>query len=463
MRSLHVRILLTCFATLLVALMAFVPLSMRVSGRTTRRAFERVYALQLEQAVDAYKRAGVPALSAFLEKLNAFGSEHYLTDAAGRDLLTRRDHSALLRGAPDILGILMSDGSPKIDGRLVMTLLDPSGRYRFIVVADPPFPASSFAPYYLLMLAAVVCCSWLIAVGIVTPLRMLSNAVDRFGRGELKARVSYDGRNEIGDLARSFNNMADRTETLLTAERRLLLDISHELRSPLARLNFAIELSRTASDRDAAVDRLQKETDRLTDLIGGLIEVTRVEGDPSIRRSEEVRLAEIVREVVDWCAVEAEVRRCRVMVHGASLRTIRGDAELFRRAIENVLRNAIRYAPQGTAVDVSVDEKPSALVVSVRDWGPGVPAELLSRIFEPFFRVDNARRPDTGGMGLGLAIASRAVQLHQGTLTAEDAGPGLRVTMTIPLGPAQVISPRSSQHTGSESLDARGRSLAVRP
>jgi two-component system sensor histidine kinase CpxA len=453
MRSLHVRILLTCFATLLVALLVFVPLSMRVSGRTTRRAFERVYALQLNQAVDAYEKGGLSAVSAFMSKLDAFGSEHYLTDANGRDLLTGRDHTSLLKGDLDILGILMSDGSTKSDGRLVMMLPDSTGRYRFVVVADPPFPASSFAPYYLLMLTAVVCCSWLIAVGIVSPLRALSIAVEQFGRGDLTARVKYNGRNEIGELARSFNDMADRTQTLLTAERRLLLDISHELRSPLARLNFAIELSRTASDRDAAVDRVQKEADRLTDLIRGLIEVTRMEGDPSTRRSGEVRLGAIVTDVVDRCSLEAEVRKCRVVTFGSSGRAIRGDAELLRRALENVLCNAIRYAPQGTHVDVSIEEKASALVVAIRDRGPGVPEELLPRIFEPFFRVDDARGAATGGMGLGLAIAWRAVHLHQGTLTAEDAKPGLRVTMTIPLTRATMASPReSSRNTWPEAI-----------
>jgi two-component system sensor histidine kinase CpxA len=227
--------------------------------------------------------------------------------------------------------------------------------------------------------------------------------------------------------------MAERIGTLLTAERRLLQDISHELRSPLARLSFAAELARTAEDRDAAIARMKKEIARLTDLVGGLIQVTRAEGDPAAGSSEGLRLDELLGEVVDDCRVEADARNCRLAFNAGREINMHGDREVLRRAVENVLRNAIRYTPAGTSVDIQLDDTEDAARISVRDYGPGVPAEALPKIFQPFFRVDDSRYTATGGVGLGLAIASRAIGLHHGKLWAENTDPGLKVWIELPL------------------------------
>jgi two-component system sensor histidine kinase CpxA len=227
--------------------------------------------------------------------------------------------------------------------------------------------------------------------------------------------------------------MAERITTLLTAERRLLQDISHELRSPLARLSFAAELARTAGDREAAIARMKKEIDRLTDLVGGLIQVTRAEGDPAAGNSESLRLDELLGEVVDDCRVEADARGCRIDFSATRELTMQGDREVLRRAVENVVRNAIRYTPAGSSVDVQLDATGGAARISVRDYGPGVPDDALPKIFQPFFRVDDSRHTATGGVGLGLAIASRAIGLHHGKLWAENTHPGLRVCVELPL------------------------------
>jgi two-component system sensor histidine kinase CpxA len=145
-------------------------------------------------------------------------------------------------------------------------------------------------PYYFLIFAAVALVCWLLAVNIANPLRDLSRAVERFGRGDLSVRLKSRRKDEIGDLSRSFDRMAERIGTLMTGERRLLQDVSHELRSPLARLSFAAELVRTAADRDAAVERMKREIDRIADLVGTLVEVARAEGDPSATRLEPLRL-----------------------------------------------------------------------------------------------------------------------------------------------------------------------------
>jgi two-component system sensor histidine kinase CpxA len=305
--------------------------------------------------------------------------------------------------------------------------------YRWIVVAHPTGDPWSFLPYYLLVLLAIALLCWLLAVNLASPLRGLARTVDRFGRGDLSARVRSRRRDEIGNLARAFDEMAERMETLLTAERRLLQDISHELRAPLARLSFAAELSRTADDRGAATVRLKKEIGRLADLVGALLQVTRAEGDPSSRNMTDLPLDDFLREVIDDCAVEAEARGCRVHLEASESLHFRGDRELLRRAMENIVRNAIRYAPEGTPIEVKLASARDDAEISVRDYGPGVPEAELPKIFKPFFRVDESRNSSTGGVGLGLAIAHRAVMVHHGTMTARNADPGLMVSIDLPL------------------------------
>lgn len=427
MRSLSVRILLASLGTVLVSLAAFLLTFRAVSGPAMERLIHHFQARQIEDALDALKRGGPPEAARYLERLDrSLGATHFLTDTAGRDVVTGDDRSALLNRPRPWLG------PPRLDDRIVVIEPSPDGQYRLIIVAPPPFNIWSFAPYFALIIAAIAVLCWVLAVGIVTPLRAVGAAVDRFGQGDLTVRVPTTRRDEIGALARTFNHMAERIQTLLAAERRLLQDISHELRSPLARLNIAIELARTAEDRNAAARRLQKEVDRLTGLVGALLEVTRVEGDPSARRSEVVRVGEVLQDVVQSCSLEAEARRCRLVVRNHSERSVKGDPELIHRALENVVRNAIRYAPPDSDVELHTEDGATGVVVSVRDTGKGVPDTLLPRLTQPFFRVEDARDASSGGTGLGLSIAHRALQLHHGTLVAENAHPGLRVTLTFP-------------------------------
>ncbi len=277
----------------------------------------------------------------------------------------------------------------------------------------------------------VVLLSYVLALHLTSPLRRLQKAVEQFGRGDFSARVKSRRRDELGQVARTFDQMADRMQTLLAAERRLLLDISHELRSPLARLAVAVELARSGEDREAALNRIEKEADRLNSLVGELLQVTRAEGDPRSLRDEAVRLDELLRDLVDDCSVEAKARDCRIELKANPPAQVRGDRELLRRAIENVIRNAIRHAPRETPVEVSLS-KDGCASIRIRDYGPGVPEEHLPRIFDAFYRVETDRNRGSGGVGLGLAIARRAVELHKGRIVARNSAPGLTVEIDIP-------------------------------
>jgi two-component system sensor histidine kinase CpxA len=198
-------------------------------------------------------------------------------------------------------------------------------------------------------------------------------------------------------------------------------------------LSFAAELTKTAEDRHAAAARLRKEIDRLTSMVGSLLQMTRLEGDPSSSNQEEVPLETLLRDLVEDCRVEAEARGCRLMLDAVTAPPVIGDRELLRRAVENVIRNAIRYAPEGTPIETHLECALDAALITVRDYGPGVPEELLPKIFTPFFRVDASRDNATGGVGLGLAIAQRAVTLHRGRLRARNMEPGLLVSIELPL------------------------------
>jgi two-component system sensor histidine kinase CpxA len=238
---------------------------------------------------------------------------------------------------------------------------------------------------------------------------------------------------ELGELARTFDRMADRIETLLAAERRLLLDISHELRSPLARLGVAIELARSGENLEPALNRIQKESDRLNALVGQLLQVTRAEGDPSSLRRDPVRLDQLVEQLVADSSLEASSQGCEVRYEAREAVTVAGDAELLRRAVENVIRNAIRHAPRETAVEVTLARNNGQVVVDIRDHGPGVPDDALPRLFDAFYRVETDRNRASGGIGLGLSIARRAIELHKGAIRARNARPGLEVELELPV------------------------------
>lgn len=431
MKSVYAKILLWCFATLLVSLLAFSMVTRFVETRSAGMGgpMARFDQYVLWQAAQAYESGGAEKLAANLRQVATItGTERYLTNSAGRDLISGEDRSSML-----IMGPPKWPAPWRMGSRLAVAIPSADNRYRLITIADPPFSFRSLIPYYLLILAAVALVCWALAVSLASPLRDLARSVDRFGRGELSVRLNSRRRDEIGELSRSFDRMADRIGTLLNAERRLLQDVSHELRSPLARMSFAVELARRPHNREFAIERMKSEIERLTDLVSSLLEVTRSEVDPHARKQESFAISGVLQELADDCRIEADAHRCHLAVETRADPCIRGDRELMRRAFENVVRNAIRYAPEGTSVEIRLDATGSSAVASIRDYGEGVPEEHLDKLSQPFFRVDSSRNSSTGGIGLGLAIAQRAIRLHNGKLLVANAHPGLEVSIELPV------------------------------
>jgi len=432
------RILIWFLGILLFSFAGFILTNVWRSRRAPGEdLFRRLNRYQIHQLVTAYEGGGAPALRQALHLINQdFGATHYLLNSQGIDLATGENRSALENEALQARHFALP---PR---RILLKLPSSDGRYVFMIDGGyAPGPLANIAVYGWIVVAIVLLC-YVLAWTMAKPIQHLRDKMVRFGAGDLASRTYAKQKDELGDLARSFDDMADRIATLLTAERRLLQDISHELRSPLARLRFALALIPNSPDPAAAMERANKEVDRLATLIGELLQVTRAEGDPQSRNVSAVGLDAFLADLVQSCRIEAEARDCKLNLQVEDHLTWSGDRELLHRAVENVIRNAISYSPRGSAVDVELAHVRSEIVIRVRDYGPGVPETELDNIFRPFYRVEDHRARNQGGVGLGLAIAQRAVAVHHGAIRACNANPGLALEIRFPA--PETISPRLS-------------------
>jgi two-component system sensor histidine kinase CpxA len=426
--SIPAKVTLWSIAALVISLAVFIFVVNDAIKTSIRADFEQFSRVLFHEAVATYQSEGSSGLSRYLRELNRQGgTQFHLTDSRGRDLETGDDRSTSVRKT-----IGQHREIDRERGQFTIAIASNDGKFIWLVYGHPPSLAS-FAPFYLLLLATVATLYGLITIKIAAPLRRLTLIVERFGDNELTARADTRSKDEVGNLGRSFNMMAERIHTLLNAERQLLQDVSHELRSPLARLTFEAEMVRKTTDRDAAAVRLRREIERLSELVGTLIDMARAEGEPGTIEITDFSLNELLQSTVEDCEMEAAARGCELFLAFSDVVEFRGDEELLRRALENVVRNAVRYAPSGTRVEVSMHRKDGNAVITVRDQGPGIPVDLVEKIFDPFFRVDSSREEKTGGLGLGLAIARRAVRVHHGDIVAEAGNPGALMRITLPV------------------------------
>jgi two-component system sensor histidine kinase CpxA len=304
-----------------------------------------------------------------------------------------------------------------------------------------------------------------LALYLTGPITKLRRATHQLATGDLSTRVASQmgkRRDELADLGHDFDVMAERMENLLQSERRLLGDISHELRSPLARMQVALDLAGQSADEETRgfLERIERESARLNDLIGQLLTLTRLETAATETRRQSVDLAQLVAEVAGDADFEARGQNREVRVTNSEECAALGHAELLRRAIENVARNAVRYTGEGTTVEIALRRERASTpasgssnekahspradgeqaVISVRDHGPGVPEAALEKLFDPFYRVGDARDRQSGGVGLGLSIAARAAAFHGGSIAAFNApGGGLLIEIRLPIVKAGVL------------------------
>jgi len=445
-RNLFLRFFLSFWAATVLVLIVTVLTTLWLASERWSRDQDRQDELA-RQASAVLATDGVPGLRAWIRAQQRAVAPGFLF------LLDHDGHDILGRPVPDSLQARVGhrpfpnpeDGRRSArEMRMLSQLVSPTNetfalslvRRRggpFGIFASPETPL--VAAVITLIVGTIVC--FMLARFLSAPIHQLRLATHAIAAGDLDVRVAGvvgGRRDEVAMLALDFDAMAARLRVLLESRQQLLRDVSHELRSPLARLQIALGLARRpGADLDRELDRIEHETQRLDELIGEIMRLCRLD-DPARRLDlEPVALDELLDSLCESARLEADARGVRVDLRATPDLTLRGDRELLHRAIENVVRNAIRFSPPGGLVSITATAAADGVLIQVGDQGPGVPAELLGRIFEPFFRVGSARDREGGGNGIGLAITARVVGLHGGAVSARnrDSG-GLQVELRFP-------------------------------
>ena len=379
-----------------------------------------------------------------------------LFDPDGKPLCQQVDESLLAPAMAKLRkdGYLLGErhGAGYLQG---IEVWDKSNR-NFFYLMRGTYPTKVYIPYreifsrlFVGLIVSVVV-TFVIAKIITRPIGRLREAARQLAAGNLSARAMWPKANrESGDelrgLVYDFNVMAARLESLVDSHKLLLRDVSHELRSPLARLSVALEWAREEAQPgiEDQLERMENETTRLNALIGQLLSLSHLESTMSLPVKQPFSVEDIVEQLLPDVEYEAKGRDCHISFvnAGSGASDVLGNPELLGRAIENVIRNAIAYTAEGSLVEIELSHQGGVgkgfVVLQVRDHGPGVPEAALQSIFHPFYRLDGSRQRSTGGFGVGLAITERAVQLHGGDVVATNAAEGgLVVEMRLPAAAA---------------------------
>jgi two-component system sensor histidine kinase CpxA len=458
MKSLFLRIFLSFWMA--QALFVVLAILVTVAFRPRGSSWEPLRTTTLNEAVSAYEQGGAQQAREYLDGVVA--TQHvraYLFNEQGEEV----SH----RGAPDWAVRMLNSGSPSPrDGFIIPapkvlkeSRASSDGQHRYtLVMGLPPGPRVFLGPRGMpipgviigVITSGLVC--YFLAWYLTEPIVRLRAATRQLAAGDLTARSGAPAskrRDEVAGLVRDFDAMAERLEMLVKAQSRLLNDISHELRSPLARLNVALGLARQRAGVESTdmLDRIELEASRLNELIGRILTLARLEDGEQRVPQTPVPLGELVAGVAEDAEFEAQERHCHVhTVIPEGDWGVRGNDSLLHSAVENVVRNAIRYTQEGSSVEIELtgEKRPGGAeaVLRVSDSGPGVPEDALGKLFEPFYRLDDARGRLTGGVGLGLAITERAVRFHGGKVSAFNrAEGGLMVEIRLPLstdGPGSI-------------------------
>ena len=397
---------------------------------------------------------GETATRQWLRAASGFGPVGvYLFDPRGRELLGRDTSITVHEAAAVAFGMPPSAETPyggvldgeRLRARTVRTR--EGGVYAAVAALEGSFLSrllsrrpSWFWQNLGVAMAVSALFSLLLAWYVAAPLQRIRASTRRFAGGDLDARVGtlrFGRSAEIAALASEFDAMAERIKALVDSHRRLVRDVSHELRSPLARQRVALELARggDGAQVSASLDRIECESDRLEAMLAQALELSRLE-TASVPMHDRVELDTLLEDVITNADYEGAPRGRKVVLQGTARVALTGSHQALYGAFENVIRNALAYTADGSAVGVRLAREGANAVLRVRDHGPGVPDAELGRIFEPFYRTDTARHRSSGGTGLGLAIARRAVECHGGSIAARNAdGGGLEVVIALPAIP----------------------------
>ncbi len=424
------------------------------------RPLTRLVTIQVDAVSAVLKYSGESAAKAFVQEIADKSPLQLLVLNTQNKEIIAVSEAAIV----DINIIVQAKQQNKISPILKRTVISPVGRHYQIMAWLPErrgvlvplkrsVPFALFKPFHrepwqilvrfgIAILVSGMVCFWL-AWYLASPVQRLREANRRLSRGELSVRIGNamgKRRDEIADLGQDFDCMAEHLQTLILTQKQLLNDVSHELRSPLARLQVALGLARKKMNKqaDKELDRIEQEANRLDELVGQVLTLARLEVLEPDRLEDYVDIITLLDTIIEDAEFEAtSSNRHVIRLYSNSSWTLKANAELLRRALENIVRNAIRYTSEGTSVEVQVKqstEPGESIYITICDHGVGIPQEKLALIFEPFVRLSEARERSSGGYGLGLAIAERAIRLHGGKVSAVNRdGGGLCVQTYLPV------------------------------
>jgi two-component system, OmpR family, sensor histidine kinase CpxA len=401
-------------------------------------------------AVQRYEKSGQPALREILDQSSMPRRVNYwLLDGNSRELSGRPLPSEIVDFAQRAL---RHEGISRPDEAVVLVSPVTTARGSYLLIGEfiPP-PLGERVPgdiIWVLKLGTIISALMCLVIAhyLSKPIERLRNATNELARGNLDIRVGATigrRRDEIADLVRDFDSMAGELRNQIQSERNLLSGVSHELRSPIARMRLALALARSSDqpEREEMLDRIEQDTIQLDSMLERILTVARLENGQYKPKMESLSLNEVVEEVLDDARFEATATDATISYSDDAIVSLNGDPGLLRSAIENVVRNALFYSGQAGRIEVRLRVDNGQAVLSVRDNGPGVPEEALPLLFKPFYRVDGSRVTSTGGMGLGLAIVRNALSAHGGTVTARNVAPhGLEVELKLSVASASAAA-----------------------
>jgi two-component system sensor histidine kinase CpxA len=403
----------------------------------------RILPALADLSVQRYEQSGQPALRDLLDQSSMPKRiSCWLVDANWRELSGRPMPDEMVDFAKRAL---RHEGIVRPDEAIVIVSPVASSRGQYLLIAElTPPPLSERVPgdiIWVLKLGTIISALMCLVIAhyLAKPIERLRKATNELARGNLDIRVGATigrRRDEIADLVHDFDSMAGELRHQIQSERSLLSGVSHELRSPIARMRLALALARNAdpSERDEMLDRIEQDTIQLDSMLESILTVARLESGQYKPKFEDISLNEVIDEVLDDACFEAAATNATVDYTDDAIVSVHGDAGLLRSAFENVVRNALFYSGQDGRIDVRLRVDDGHAVFTVRDNGPGVPDDTIPLLFKPFYRVDGSRVTTTGGMGLGLAIVRNAVIAHSGAVTARNVKPhGLEVEFRLPI------------------------------
>ncbi|KTD20793.1 sensor histidine kinase CpxA [Legionella lansingensis] len=458
MRSLYWKIFLSFWLATILIIITTAWVTSEIAQKSSIPARERVF-------MDSYATAAVATFEsgrhvALKKWLNHIGASRkmtlYLLSSNGEIVGNQSPPAVVKQISNNLVAEDLDEGVLKFGDIIVShEILSTSGKaYRLVAVSEKPLAHFVEIPWagltirlaIAIIISGLIC--YLLSIYLTQPLRSLRMAAKSIATGQLSTRVGrFKGhrRDEIAELSGEFDRMAEQLETIVNSKERLLQDISHELRSPLARLQIAIELGRKKAGQLAGVEfsRMEVECLRLNTLIGEILEFARLDKSFAQLNRTLVDLPSLLEQIITDANFELRTSKPGVFLREAQTCQLFLDERLIHRAIENIIRNALHYSAPNPQVNVSLrfDDNHSQVYIDIEDNGPGVPEQQLEKIFNPFYRVDTSREKKTGGYGLGLSIAQQAIKLHHGFICAMNRKEGgLLVRICLPISLNQLSS-----------------------